>query len=154
MGAGNDSSHPSPAISLCGVAGLADTFPSLPVSGPLLPPRLSCPFSQMSFHLSLSVAHCFLPGFHVPYHRCLSISPCQWPIASSQAFMSLITDVFPSQPSQWPIASSSGFHVPSHRCLSIATSFSRVLPLNLHFDNCSDVFCFNSSINDCTICLC
>ena len=72
---------PFSAVSLCGVAGLAETFPSFPVRGPFLPD---------------------VPGFQVP-------PDCTLP--------------------------------PQLR------SSSRVLPLHLHFDNCSDVFSFISSFN-------
>ena len=65
----------------CGVAGIAETFPFLPVSGLFFPD---------------------LPGFHVPSDS-----------------------VLPSQPG----------------------SFSRALPLRLHFGNCSDVFCSISSVH-------
>ena len=72
---------PFAVVSLCGVAGLAETFPSFPVSGPFLPDS---------------------PGFHVPPDR-----------------------IFPPQ----------------------LRSSSMALPLHLHFDNCSDVFCFISSFD-------
>ena len=67
---------PFATVSLCGVAGLAQTFPSFPVSGPFLPD---------------------VPGFQVPPDN-----------------------IFPPQ----------------------LQYSSRVLPLHLHFDNCSDVFSF------------
>ena len=72
---------PFAAVSLCGVAGLAETFPSFPVSGTFLPD---------------------VPGFQVP------------------------TDsIFPPR----------------------LRSSARAIPLHLHFDNCSDVFCFISSFD-------
>ena len=66
------------AVSLSGVASLADNFPSFPASGPFLPD---------------------VPGFHVPP-----------------------ASIFPPQ----------------------LRSSSSALPLDLHFNNCSDVFSFIS----------
>ena len=72
---------PFAAVSLGGVASLADTFPSFPVSGPFLPD---------------------VPGFQVPPDS-----------------------IFPPQ----------------------RRSSSRALPLHLHLNNCSDVFCLISSLD-------
>ena len=72
---------PLAAVSQCGVAGLAETFPLFPVSRPFLPD---------------------VPGFHVPPDS-----------------------IFPPQ----------------------LRSSSRALPLHLHFNNCSDVFWFISSLD-------